>query len=446
MSQRTEVLSSAVLFTVAVLSTGCGNSDSRVTEAEIPEKVVNVELWTVVPGRIEGWIDLPGKLEPDREVTVGAEVDGVLEWIGTDKGERVTKGQKLAVIDRENLELTYRQAELALEQARISAERVRIGVEQAELTVEGARSSTSEAAARVAQAVELERKARAVRDQAARERDRIEALFSEQLAPRSRRDDLEAALEIASADLSSAIEGVKAARAGLVVLDTGSSAAETALKAAREELSFALSQVKTAEANFRQARLFLDRSTIQAPLGGTVETSFFELGELVNANDPLFRIVRLEPIVAVFPLPEKDVSFLRTGMEAAVTVGSLSPQPFTGTVRFLGVTSDPATNTYRLEVELRNAERILKPGMLARLSLLRQAFDDAVAVPLYAVVNEEGGSQVFVYEEGLARRRRVKTGIIDGDRVQITDGLSPGERLIVKGQRDLEDGQKVAAP
>jgi len=61
-------------------------------------------------------------------------------------------------------------------------------------------------------------------------------------------------------------------------------------------------------------------------------------------------------------------------------------------------------------------------------------------------MRSDGSSRAYVFEEGLARRREVVTGIVNADRVEVVSGLAPGDLLIVKGQRDLEDGQKVALP
>ena len=222
--------------------------------------------------------------------------------------------------------------------------------------------------------------------------------------------------------------------------------AEAGRRAAEENLAAARSQVKAAEANLEEARLYLRRSTITSPLDGYVDHTFFEAGEFVPAQDPVLRIVQVKPVKAVFHLPERDVPFLQAGTEASVTVVALSARAFEGTVSLIGVTSDPATSTYRMEVDLENGDGLLRPGMLARLRLLRQAIDGAITVPVFAVISGEEDSYVFLHDDGIARRRTVITGIINGDRVQVAAGVEPGELVIVKGQRDLEDGQTVALP
>jgi len=435
-----------VLVPVALAGAGCGRGGSGEENSQEPERIITVEVEKVSAGRVEDWLDLPGKIEPFREVTVSAEVEGILEELRAEEGTKVTRGQKLAVIDRENLELQERQALLALDQARIGVEQARIGVEQARAAKESAAAGKRQAEAALAQAVELEKKARAMMEESERDRDRGQALFDEQLAPRSRLEDLEVAVEAAERDLASAREGVKASDAGVEVAAAAGETAAAGLRAAGEMLVLSRSLEKTAEASLDQARLFLRRSTILSPLDGIVDLCSKEEGELVKAQDPLLRIVQTQPVKAVFHLPEQDVTYLRAGMEAEVTVDALSPLPLAGSVAHIGVTSDPATSTYRLEVDLPNDDGALKPGMLARLRLLRQGLDGAVTAPVFAVITEGKDSFVMLYEEGVARRHEVATGIVDGNRVQITSGLAEGRLLIVKGQRVLEDGQRVALP
>ena len=125
----------------------------------------------------------------------------------------------------------------------------------------------------------------------------------------------------------------------------------------------------------------------------------------MKGQDPLYRIVQLQPVLAVFHLPEKDVPYVEKGRDTKVLVKALSATPFVGRVSKVGVSSDPATSTYRLEVEMPNGERKLRPGMLARLSLLREEFDKAVSVPIFSVLSTVGEDVVFLYDNGVARRR-----------------------------------------
>jgi membrane fusion protein (multidrug efflux system) len=406
-----------VLFSALLVAAGCGRTDSAPTPA-VPERVTRVEVLKLEAARIEDWLDLPGTIEPEQEVTVGAEVGGRLEWRGPKEGDRVRRGERLALIDRERLALAERQAALALEQATRAAERARIGVDQAR--------------AAAAQAAEQEKKLRAVREKAIADRDRARALAEERLAPRSYYETYETALTAAEADLAAAAAAIQSATA--------------AVEGAAADAAAARARAESAAAALDEARLWVRKSEAVSPIDGAVTVAFHEQGEIVEVNKPLFTLVATERVKAVFALPERDATLFSKGAAAEVTVASLSPRPLRGTVTLLAVAADSATSTYRLEVELPNADGRLKAGMLAKLRILRRAVDGAVAAPLFALMHGNGGLHAFVYDNGIARRREVTGGIVDGDRQQILDGLAPGELLIVKGQRDLEDGQKVSLP
>jgi membrane fusion protein (multidrug efflux system) len=406
-----------MLAAALLAAAGCGGKGKE-PAAAAPERVTRVEVVRVEPARIEDWLDLPGTIEPDRAVTVGAEVGGRLEWRGPREGDRVRAGERLALVDRERLALGERQAALALEQATRAAERARIGVEQARTAA--------------AQAAEQEKKSRAVRAKALADRDRAKALADEKLAPSSYFEGFETALAAADADLATAAGSVQAAAA--------------AIEGAAADHAAARSRVESAAAALDEARLWVRRSEILSPIDGALSVAFHEQGEIVEANKPLFTLVAIARVKAVFALPERDIALFARGAAAEVVVASLSPEPVRGTVTLLGVAADPATSTYRLEVELPNADGRLKAGMLARLRILRRSVDGALTAPLFALLHGNGGLHAFVYENGVARRREVSGGIVDGERQQVLAGLAPGDLLIVKGQRDLEDGQKVSLP
>jgi multidrug efflux pump subunit AcrA (membrane-fusion protein) len=413
---RTAAAPAVALVAAAALAVaGCGGTAAP---PPVPEKATLVEVELLGPETVREWLDLAGTIEPLREVSIIPEVGGLLEWRGPREGDRVRRGERLALVDRERLELLARQAELAVERGGLAEEAAAEGARQAE--------------AALAQAEELERKLRAVREKALADRDRARTLLAEQLAPRSYAEGFETALAAAEADLAAAASGVAAARSGVAAAGIARRTAEAGRR--------------TAEAAREEARLFLRRSEVLAPIDGYLARTLAEQGEVVEANKPVLVLVATRSVKAVFPLAERDAPLVRTGAPAAVTVASLGPEPIAGTVTLLAVTADPATSTYRLEVELPNADGRLRAGMLAQLRLLRREVTGAVAAPLFAVMRSGGASHAYVLEDGVARRREVVTGIVNGDRVEIRSGLAAGDRLIVKGQRDLEDGQKVALP
>jgi membrane fusion protein (multidrug efflux system) len=142
-------------------------------------------------------------------------------------------------------------------------------------------------------------------------------------------------------------------------------------------------------------------------------------------------------------IPEKDISYVRLGEKAHVAFGFLGQGSFQGTISYISVVGDPATRTYEVEITVANPKHEILPSMIAEVKILKREIPDAVTVPLVSVIPRGDFAVVFVEEEGRARERPVELGILDGSRIQIVDGIEPGDRLIVEGQRALADGDSV---
>ncbi|MBW1802210.1 MAG: efflux transporter periplasmic adaptor subunit, partial [Deltaproteobacteria bacterium] len=94
-------------------------------------------------------------------------------------------------------------------------------------------------------------------------------------------------------------------------------------------------------------------------------------------------------------------------------------------------------------VLIKNPDHDIRPGMIVRVAFLRRVIPDALVAPLFAIVDKGGERLLFVEKDGVAHARTVSIGVIEGDRVQITKGLDPGDHLIVTGQTEVEEGMKV---
>jgi RND family efflux transporter MFP subunit len=105
--------------------------------------------------------------------------------------------------------------------------------------------------------------------------------------------------------------------------------------------------------------------------------------------------------------------------------------------------ADPATRTYQAEIRVANPDALLKPGMLADIKLITRTMNDVVTIPGDAIIERDGESVVFVVDGNTASRRKLSVSERIGDRVVITDGVNPGEFLVVVGQHGLSDGNKV---
>ena len=208
-----------------------------------------------------------------------------------------------------------------------------------------------------------------------------------------------------------------------------------------------LDQAQTTEAISRASLAIagteLDRARIRAPLAGVLNDYLVEPGEYVQVGGEVAEIVEIDRLKVVVDLAERDVRYFKVGDAARIVVESLGDLKLTGKMTYLSSTSDPETLTYRTEITVANPGRQVRPGCIARVYLLRRKFHQAIVIPLSAVIPLEEGYQVFVVEGDTARARKVKLGLLLGEKVQVVSGLRAGERLIVEGHRMVGNGQKV---
>jgi membrane fusion protein (multidrug efflux system) len=194
--------------------------------------------------------------------------------------------------------------------------------------------------------------------------------------------------------------------------------------------------VKVAEIEF-------NHSVIRSEFDGVVDRMYNETGEFVSVGKPLARLVQVDKLKVLVGIPERDVARFKTGDPVQMRFDSLPERTITGMIYRIATTAEPATRTFVTEIEVDNADGILKPGMIARVALVRALYPEAITVPMFTLISRPEGRYVFVEEGGRAVLRPVETGFFQDGRVLITKGLSAGERLVVMGQRTLSDGDTV---
>ncbi len=193
----------------------------------------------------------------------------------------------------------------------------------------------------------------------------------------------------------------------------------------------------------RQAKIEYNHGLVRATMDGRVNDLFIESGEFVDRGQAMMELVNIETIKFQVQVPEMDVRYLQTGQPVQIMVDAFPDQAFAGVVDFVAFKADAATKTFRTQVVVDNPDDVIRPGMIARAAFVRRVIPEGVAIPLSALIDRGGERMVYVEEDGVARGRKVEIGVIERDRVQITKGLSFGDRLIVAGQREVEEGSAV---
>ena len=202
-------------------------------------------------------------------------------------------------------------------------------------------------------------------------------------------------------------------------------------------------EVQGLQAATRNAALKVQRTEIMAPIAGYINRLDAKEGLLLSVNDPVAEILDIERVKFSVGIPESDVDAVRKLSAFDLTIDALGGRKIRARKRFLAKIPGNRAHLYRLELQAKNPGLSILPGMFVRINIVKREVADAVSIPLYSVISRAEQRFIFVEKDGTAHLRMVQTGILEGWLVQVTKGLSPGERVIVVGQRSVDEGQNV---
>jgi RND family efflux transporter MFP subunit len=210
----------------------------------------------------------------------------------------------------------------------------------------------------------------------------------------------------------------------------------------------AQAMVKQAESAQKAARLMKDECLIKTSISGYVAERLAEVGDLAAPVDVLMRIVDLSSVYTVVHVVEKDYDKVRVNQLARVEVDAYPGKVFEGKVERIAPQIDIETRTAAVKIQIENLEGYLKPGMYARVSLQFEEKPDANVIPLATVLEEEGQSYVYIADSAdeettIVRKQAIQLGIIDGERVEVIQGIAPDDLIITLGNRLVKEGDRV---
>jgi membrane fusion protein (multidrug efflux system) len=201
----------------------------------------------------------------------------------------------------------------------------------------------------------------------------------------------------------------------------------------------ALSMIQ-AEKEALQAQLA--KTEIKAPFDGVIGLRYVSEGGYVSPNTLISTMQDIDPMKVEFSVPEKYAGQLRTGTEILVQVGD-SPEKYSGAVYALESKIDPDTRTIKARAKIPNPGAALIPGSFAKVEITLDELPDAIVIPSGAVIPRINDEIVYVCHGGKARIVTVTTGIRTDSGIQIMQGLTPGDTLIVSGLLQLADGKAI---
>ena len=375
------------------------------------EPVVTVQTAIAERGRILQVITTEAVLFPKDQAAITPKITAPVKSFYVNRGSRVHRGELLGVLENRDLAAAEVENKGAYEQA------------QAAYGIETASSLPEEW-----QKAEYDLKtAKEAYDAEQKVYDSRQVLYQQGALPRKDYDQSAVALIQAKANY-------EIAQKHLAALESSGR---------KDQLKSAKGQLASAQGKYEGAVAQLSYSEIHSPIDGVVTERPLYPGETAAAGTPLLVVMDTSSVIAKAHIPQNDAAILKPGDAATITA---SPDiRVDGKVTLVSPALDPNSTTVEVWVSAANPEGRLRPGTAATVQMFGHTLNDAVVVPAAALLKTpEGETTVMVVgNDGLAHQVSVETGIRQGDRLQITKGLSGGEKVITTGAYGLPDKTKV---
>jgi membrane fusion protein, multidrug efflux system len=361
-----------------------------------PAPAIEVSTAPAITRNLQRGVEVVGSLAADEEVTVAAQVAGELSQLNVDFGSYVTQGQVIAMIDQRDASLKVEQAEAALKQTM-----ARLGMKEGE-------KFDPQGAADV-------KIAKGSLDWAKLELERQTKLVENGDISRSAYDQAVINHSAAAARYQAALDGINQQ---LALVDQQRSALALAKKTITD-------------------------TVVRAPISGAVKEKSVSRGTYLPVNGKIVTLVKINPLRLRAEIPAYAAGSVRVGQTMNLGVESFLGRTFSGCVVRIGPSLNEQTRALTVEAEVGNPNHQLRPGMFAKAQLITAKDAPAIMVPQRAVVSAAGLSKIFVIENGKANERIVKTGAVDGDLIEIAEGVKEGESVALSNQDKLQTGVSV---
>jgi len=381
----TAIVAAAAIITVGAFAYRYVQQRSKPAEQQADRSAARVRTAIVRARTVEESLTLTGEIKAVAVVEVKPKIPGRLERLALEdgtpvvEGTLVRKGEVIAVLEHKDLQARVAQAKAAIE--------------------------TAKAGVLVAEVVLKDRK---------REKVRMENLFKQGSATEQQRDRA-----VTDCDRATA-----------------------ALEQAKAQLAQALAALQLAEVTFQEAFL-------KSPLKGVVCEKRVDPGAMVGPETSIVCVQPMDELKFLVAIPGEILPKIDPDKTAVtISVDAYRGRQFKSRISKVYPTVDPVTRTATVEILIRNergdrGEYLLRPGMYATARIVVARKDQAVAVPVDALIRRLGKHYAFVVQDDVARRREVKLGLRSGEYVEVVKGLSAGEEIVVSGQHRLTDGPPI---
>ena len=266
-----------------------------------------------------------------------------------------------------------------------------------------------------------------------------------ELDPSNYRSDV----ELAEAELESTRLTLENARADFEKIEglyKDRTASQKEFEHAENTLKLAETGLIAKRTRLELARRRLGYTKLSSPYDCGIVEKHAQAGEFIDAGRPVVSICSLDPLTVEVGIPDSEITRIRVGDEASISFAAIPSTEFSGSVNSIAPSADFSTRTFPVEIPVDNPDMQIRPGMVAWVELALSTATEAITIPLIAIVRDEDGQpSVYVVNSDTdrAEARRLTVGRAFGTQVEVLDGVSLGEEIIVDGQHQLEVGQKI---
>jgi HlyD family secretion protein len=381
---------------------------------ETPKPVVAVKVARAEVADLKLSVRAPATIFPREQANIAARITAPIRTLRVRKGDSVSAGQVLATLENRDILAQRAEAAAALVDAQASLQKISAGTLPTD--VERARGQLVGAEAAL--------------DKAQKVYDRRAELFKQGAIPN--RD-----LLVSQTELAQAKAAYDVAKKSLELLENQSR---------DKDIRIAESRVEQAKAKLAQTEAQLQFAELRSPFAGSITEQFLYPGDMAKPEAPAFTVMDLTVAIARAQVPEAQTGQVRIGQACSFASVDASSGPSGGRVIVVNKAVDPARRTVEVWCEIPNSGRRLRASVFGELTVATGVVTKAVVVPQSAVQFAEGtrkGSVLVVDQKHVAHKKDVEAGAVTEGKVQIEQGISPGESVIVEGGYGLPDGTEV---
>jgi membrane fusion protein, multidrug efflux system len=225
--------------------------------------------------------------------------------------------------------------------------------------------------------------------------------------------------------------------------------AQTAFDNVQSNLEVAAAKLGAAQAELALAQKNLDDAVLVSPIDGLVSQRHAQPGERVAIDAKIVSVVDLSRLQLEAAVPAAEIGRLRVGQPVSFRVDGFAERRFAGRIDRINPTTVSGSRSVNVYAVIENTDGVLRAGLFAQGAVRLERIADVLLVPATAVREELGQTLVYALVDGLVRRKPVRLGATDAEgRVQVLDGLAPGDRIVRFNLGALREGTaaRLAGP